>query len=137
MGTKHLMSHSSSCPIKLPPSYHPFVISCATKYLVSTPSPMQTAHFPLIPLPILINYTPSTSSSYQPPTLRVNGRPQLYTFPNPFDHAHVSPFPPSTLPTLPIAHDQTPQPTFISSTHLQPPPNVFCPTCYITLIVNG
>jgi hypothetical protein len=66
---------------------------------------MQTMHFPLIPPPILTNHTPSTSSYFQPPALRMNVGPQLYTFPNPLNHAHVRPFPLSTLPTLPIAHD--------------------------------
>jgi hypothetical protein len=128
MGTKHPMSLSSSCPIKLCLSHHPFVLSCATTDLVSTPSPMQTKHFPLVPTPILTNHIPPTSSFYQPPTLCVNVKPQPYTFPNPLDHTHVGPFFNATLPTLPFAHDQTPQLTLISSTRLQLPPKVFCST---------
>jgi hypothetical protein len=98
---------------------------------------MQTTHFPLIPLPILTNHTPSTSSPYQPPALQVNVMPQPYIFPNPIDHAHVGPFPLSTLPNPLVAHDQTHQPTFISSTRLQPPPNVSCPTWCIDLLVKA
>jgi hypothetical protein len=37
--------------------------------LVSTPSPMQTTHLPLVPLFILINHTSPISSHYQPLTL--------------------------------------------------------------------
>jgi hypothetical protein len=79
---------------------------------------MQTTHFPLVTPSILTNHTPPISSPYRPPTLCVNVRPQPYTFPNPFDHAHVGPFPPSTLLTFLIAHDQIPQPTLVSSTCL-------------------
>jgi hypothetical protein len=79
---------------------------------------MQTTHFPVVPLPILTNHTPPISSPYRPLAFCVNVKPQPYIFPNPFDHAHLGPFPPSTLPTPLIAHDQTPQHTFISSTHL-------------------
>jgi len=129
MGIKHPMSFSSSCPIKPHPSHCPFVLSCATTNLVSTSSPMQTMHFPLIPPPILTNHTPPISSLYQPPTLCVNVKPQPYTFPNPLDHAHVRPFPLSTL-LAPLYTWSDPQPTLISSTCLQLPPKVFCFTCW-------
>jgi hypothetical protein len=122
------MSLSSSCPIKLHPSHRLFILSCATTDLVSTPSPMQTMHLPLVPPPILTNHTSPTSSPYQPLILQVNVGPQSYTFSNPFDQAHVKPFSPSTLPTAQVAHDQTFQPTLIFSTCLQPPPKVSCPT---------
>jgi len=118
MGTKRPMSPSSSCPIKPRPFHHSFVLSCATTNLISTQLPMQTTHLPLVTPPILTNHTPPTSSPYRPPTLCVKVTPQPYTFPNPFDHAHVGPFPPSTLPAFLIAHDQIPQPTLVSSTCL-------------------
>jgi hypothetical protein len=105
MGIKRPMSPSSSCPIGPHPSHHPFVLSCATINLVSTPSPMQTTHFPLSPPPILTNHTPPTSSPYRPPAFCVNVKPQPYIFPNCLNHAHVKPFPPSTLPTPLVAHD--------------------------------
>jgi len=69
---------------------------------------MQTMHHPLVSLPILTNHTPPTSSSYWLPVLHVNVGLEPYTFPNPFDHANLGPFPPSTLPTPSLAHDQTP-----------------------------
>jgi hypothetical protein len=100
MGTKRPMSLSSSCPIKHRHSHCPFVLSCATIDLVSTPSPMQTTHFSLVPLPILTNHTTPISSLYWPLAFHVNVGPQPYTFPNPLDHAHVGPFPISILPTL-------------------------------------
>jgi hypothetical protein len=105
MGTKHPMSPSSSCPIKLRHSHRPFVLSCAIPNLVSTASPMQTMHFPLVPFPILTNHTTPISSPYWPLALHVNVGPRPYTFPNPLDHAHVGPFPISILPAPPIAHD--------------------------------
>jgi len=79
---------------------------------------MQTTHLPLIPPPILTNHVPPTNCPYWPLTLRVNVGPQTYIFLNPLDHEHVGPFPPSTLPALLVAYDQTPQPTFISLTCL-------------------
>jgi hypothetical protein len=130
MGTKHPMSLSSSCFIEPRPSHYSFILSCVTANLVSTPSPMQIMHLPLVPPCILTNHTPPTNSPYRPLAFRMNARPQPYTFPNPLDHAHVGPFPPSTLPTPPITHDQTPQPTLISSTCLQLPLKFFCPTCW-------
>jgi len=103
----HQTSHSlnSSCPIEPHLSHHPFILSCATTNLVSTPCPIQTMHLPLIPPPILTNHTPPTRSPYQRPTFCVNVRPQFYTFLNPLNHAHVGPFPSSTLLAPPIAHD--------------------------------
>jgi hypothetical protein len=88
---------------------------------------MQTMHLPLIPPPILTNHTPPTSSFNLPLAFWVNVGPQPYIFPNPLHHGHVRPFPLSILQTPPVAQDRTPQPTFISSTHLQPPPKVSCP----------
>jgi hypothetical protein len=79
---------------------------------------MQTTHLPLFPPSILTSHTPPTSSPYRPQTFCVNVKPQPYTFPNPLENTHVGPFPPFTLPTFPVTHDQTPQPTFISSTCL-------------------
>jgi hypothetical protein len=55
------------------------------------------------------------------------GVPNLH-FPNPFDHAHLKHFSPTTLLVLTIGHDHTPRTTPISSTQLQPPPKVLCPT---------
>ncbi len=108
MGTKRPMSLSSSCPIEPHPFHHPFILSCATTNLISTPSPMHTMHLPLVPPCILTNHTPPISSPYQPLVLQVNVKPQPYTFPNSFDHAHVKLFPPCTLPTLLVTNDQTP-----------------------------
>jgi hypothetical protein len=105
MGTKRLMSPNSSCPIELRCSHRPFVLSCATTHLVSTPSPMQIMHLPLVPPPILSNHTPLTSFFYQPPALCVNVKTQPYTFPNPLDHAHVRPFPLSILLAPLVTHD--------------------------------
>jgi hypothetical protein len=128
MGTKHPMSPSSSCPIKPYHSHCPFDLSYATINLISTPSPMQTTHIPLVPPPILTNHTPPISFPSQFPTFHVNMGPQPYTFPIPFDHAHVGPFHPFTLLAPLVAHDQTPQATLIFSKHLQRPPKVSCPT---------
>jgi hypothetical protein len=130
MGTKHPMSPSSSCLIKPCHFHHSFVLSCPTTNLVPTLSPMPTTHLPLVIPPVLTNHTPPTSSPYWPPTLCVNVKPQTYTFANLLDHAHVRPFPPSILLTPLVAHDQTPQPTFIFSTCLQLPPKDSYPTCW-------
>jgi hypothetical protein len=108
MGTKRPMSPSSSCPIEPHPSHHPFILSCTTTNLVFTPSPMQTMHLLLVPPCILTNHTPPISSPYQPLVLQLNAKPQPYIFPNSLYHAHVKPFPPSTLPTPLVTHDQTP-----------------------------
>jgi hypothetical protein len=137
MGTKHLVPTNSSCPIKPCPSPHSFVLSCAIANLVYTPSPMQTMHLPLVAPPILRIHTPPISSPYKPLALCVNVRLQPHTFPNPLDHTHVGPFPPSTLPAPQVAHDQTPQPTLISSMCLQFPPQVSCPTCWCQFISRG
>jgi hypothetical protein len=118
MGTKHPMSSSSLCSFEPCPSHRSFILSCATTNLVSTPSPMQIMHLPLVPPCILTNHTPPINSPYQPLTFRMNATPQPYTFPNPLNHAHVGPFPLSTLPTPQVRHDQTPQHTLISSTRL-------------------
>ncbi len=71
-------------------------------------------------------------TTYQFPLLAlsfcVNVMPQPYIFPNPLDHAHVGPFSPFHSTTPLVVHDQTPKPTFISSTCLQLPPKVSCPT---------
>ncbi len=91
--------------------------------------PIQTMKHPLGPPPILTNHTPLINSPYQHLALCVNEGPQPYTFPNPANHAHVEPFPPSILLAPIVTQDQTPQPTPISSTHLQLPSKVFCPRC--------
>jgi hypothetical protein len=52
---------------------------------------------------------------------------QLYTFLNPFDHAHLGHFSPPTLLVFIGGHDHTPQPTPIFSTCLQLPHKVLCP----------
>jgi hypothetical protein len=85
-----------------------------------------------------ISHAPPTSFLYRlptlrVPTLRVNVGFEPYTFPNPFDHAHVGPFPPSILPTPLVAHDQTSQPTLFS-TRLQLAPKVYCPICWCQFI---
>ncbi len=81
----HQTSHvpSSSCPIKPCPSHHSFVLSCATTYLHSTLSPMQTTHLPLVAPPILTNHTPPANSPYRPPTLCVYVKPPTLHFPKP------------------------------------------------------
>ncbi len=53
---------------------------------------------------------------------------QLYTFLNPFNHAQLGHLPPPTLLVPLVGHDHTPQPTLISSTCLQLPPKLLCPT---------
>jgi len=128
MGTKRFMSLNLSCFIEPCSYHHPIVLSYATIDLVSTPSPMQTTHHPLIPLPIQTNHTPFISFFYRPLILCGNVGPQPYILKNPFDHAHVGPFPPSTILAPLVAHDQTSQPTPISSTYSQPPPKIFYPT---------
>jgi len=106
-GTKCPMSSSSSNHIEPHNFYHPFVLIYVVIDMFFTPFLMQTANHPLIPPPILTNHTPLSSSHYQLPTLHVNVGPQPYTFPNLFDHAQ-GPFPPFTLSTLTVTHDQTP-----------------------------
>ncbi len=126
------MSPSSSCPIELRPSHHPFILSCATTNLVSTPSPMQTMHLPLVPPCILTNHISSPI-----PLINSSHSAQPYTFPNPFDHAHVGPFPPFTLPTFPIAHDQTPNLALshqhVCNLHLI----FFAPPIGVNLLIEG
>jgi hypothetical protein len=67
----------------------------------------------------------------------VNVGPQPYSFPNPFDHAQLGHFSLPILLVLTIGHDHTPQPTPIFSTHSQPPPKVFSPTCGCQFITRG
>ncbi len=54
--------------------------------------------------------------------------PQLYTFPNLFDYAHIGQFPPPTLLDLRLAMIKPPNLPPIFSTCFQPPPKIFCPT---------
>jgi hypothetical protein len=87
------------------------------------------SHKPPIVTPlILTNHTLPTSAPYKPPTLHVNERFQPYIFPNPLDHAQLRHFSPPILLVPTIGLDHTPQPTLISSTCLQPPPKILCPT---------
>jgi hypothetical protein len=58
----------------------------------------------------------------------INVKPQSNIFLIPLNNAHVGPFPPSILLAPIVAHDQTPQPTPILPTRLQPPPKTFYPT---------
>ncbi len=92
---------------------------------------------PTISPPILRNHTPPISSPYRSPTLCVNVRPKPYTFPNPLDHAHVRPFPPSTLLVPLVAHDQAPNlpsfPQHICNFHLKS----FAPLVGANLLVEG
>jgi hypothetical protein len=75
-----------------------------------------------------------------PQPLHVNEGSKFYTFPNPFDNANLGHFP---LPILLIAtigldHNPQPTPTYpISSTCLQPPPKVSCPTMGTNLLIEG
>jgi hypothetical protein len=128
MGTKRPMSPNSSYFIKPHSSHPPFASSRDTTSLSSTSSPMQTTNHPVVTLLILTNHTPPTSAPYQPLTLHVNERSQFYTFPNPFDHPQLGHFPLPILLVPTIGLDHTPQPTPISSTRLQPPLKVSCPT---------
>jgi hypothetical protein len=129
MGTKCPMSPNSSCFMKPHSCHHLFASSCGTIDLSSTSSPMQTTNHPQITLLILTNHIPPISAPYQPLIFHVNEGSQLYIFPNPFDHAQLRQFPPPTL-LVPIDnHDHTPQPTPISSRHLQPAPKILCPIC--------
>jgi hypothetical protein len=107
MGTKHPMSPNSSHFIEFRNSHCPFTSSCGTTDLSSTSSPMQATNHPLVTPLIPTNHTLSTSTPYQPSTLPVNERPQPYTFPNPFDHAQLGHFPPSTLLVSIIGLDHT------------------------------
>jgi hypothetical protein len=66
---------------------------------------MQTTNHPLIPLPILTNHTPPTSSPYQSLALHVNVGPDPTLSQTPLDHTQEKPFPPSILSTLIVAHD--------------------------------
>jgi hypothetical protein len=128
MGSKRPMSPNSSNLIESHSFHCPFVLSCATTDLSSTSSLMQTINHPLVTPLNLTNHTPPTSSPYQPLIFHVNVGSQPYIFPNPFNHAQLRHF---SLPTLfvpTIGHDHTPQPTPISSTRVQPPPKVLCPT---------
>jgi hypothetical protein len=129
MGTKCPMFRNLSRLIEPHNSHRPFALSCATTNLFSTPSSMQTTNHPLVTPPIIINHIPPISSPYQPLTLHVNVGPQLYILSNLFNHAHIGHFPLPILLVLIVGHDQTPQLTPIFSTHFQPPPKVFCPTC--------
>jgi len=129
MGTKHPMSLNSFCFIELHSFHHPFISSCGTTNLSSTSSPMQTTSHPLVTFLILTNHTPLTSASYQPSTFHVNEGSLPYTFPNPFNHAQLGHFPFPTLLVLIVGHDHSLQPTPISSTCLQLPLKVLCPTC--------
>jgi hypothetical protein len=93
-------------------------------------SPSHPNHKPPTSSPTnLTNHTPLTNCPYQPLALHVNVGSQPHTFPNPLNHAQVTPFPPSIILVPIIAHNQTPQPTFTSSTHLQPLSKVSCSTC--------
>jgi hypothetical protein len=69
---------------------------------------MYTTNYPIVPPPIPINHAPPISSLYRPPIPSFECQTQPYIFLNPLDHAHVGPFPLSTLSTPIIAHDQTP-----------------------------
>jgi len=128
MGTKCPMPPSSSCFIEPRNSHCPFSLSYTTITPFPTPLHMQTTHHPPTPHTISTNHTPPTISSYQPLTLRMNVKPQPDTFPIPLNNTHVEPSPLSTLSTPLVAHDQTPQPTPILLTHLQPSCKAFCPT---------
>jgi hypothetical protein len=55
----------------------------------------------------------------------------------PLNNAHLGPFPLFTLSAPTIIHDQTPQPTPISLTCLQPPPRQSCPTCGYQFTFQG
>jgi hypothetical protein len=137
MGTKRPMSPNFSRLIEPSDSHHPFISSCASTNLYSTLSPMHTINHPLITPLIPTSYTPPTSSPSQPLAFHVNLGSQPYTFPNPFNHAQLEHFPPPTLLVLIVDHDHTPQPTPISSTCLQPPLKVLCPTFEHQFINRG
>jgi hypothetical protein len=98
---------------------------------------MQTTHPQPTPHTILTNHTPPISSSYQPPTLCVNVKPQPNTFLIPLNNAHVEPFSPSTLLAFIVAHDKTPQPTSMFLTHLQPPPRASYLACGCQFTFQG
>jgi hypothetical protein len=70
--------------------------------------PTQITNQLLVIPPILTNHTPPISSPYWPPTLCMNVGPQLYTLPNPINHAQLGPFSPPTLLVPTIGHDHTP-----------------------------
>jgi hypothetical protein len=115
MGTKCPMSPSSSCLIKPHNSHCPFVLSCNITY----PFPMQTMHCPLVTPPILTNHTPPITSPYWPLDLHQNAEPQPYTFLNSLGHAHVRPFPMSTLQPLQLPMIRPPNlPPFPQHVHL-------------------
>jgi hypothetical protein len=132
MGIKHSISFSSLRLIELHSSHlHlPFHMPPQTYF---PPHSMQTMNHPLIALIVLTNRAPPISSTNHSPL--VNSPPptpslscecgsQPYTFPSPFDNPHVGHFPPSTISTCTIVHDQAPQPTpfllCICNLHLKP-----------------
>jgi hypothetical protein len=95
---------------------------------------MQILNHSLIPFPILTNHTPPTSSPYQPSALHVNVTLQPYTFSNPLwpcTKKTFSPFHSIGSYSCPWSN---PQLIFISSTHTQLSPKVFCLTsrCQVT-----
>jgi len=106
MATKCPISPNSFHLIKPRSSHYPFASSCNTTNLSSTSSPMQTTNHPLVTFLILTNHTPLISAPYQPPTFHVNEGSQLYTFPNPLDHAQLGhfPLPIILVPTVSLNH---------------------------------
>jgi hypothetical protein len=89
-------------------SHAPFSLSHTTTTLFSTPFPVQSRHQPPTLHIILTNDTPPTGSPYQPSTPHVNVEPQPNNFSILLNSTHVKSFPPSTLSTPIIAHDQNP-----------------------------
>jgi len=133
MGTKCPMSFNLSCLIKPHNSHHLFTLSCAT-----TSHPLVPPSHPNHKLPI---NSPSQFNklytTYQFPLLApthcVNVGSQPHTFPNHLNHAQVKRFPPFTLLTPIVAHNQTPQPTFTSSTHCNLHLKSFAPLVSVNL----
>jgi hypothetical protein len=108
MGTKRPMSPNSSHPIEPCNSHCPFASSLPPLTYPPFHPPCKITNHPLVTPPILTNHTPPISSPYQPQILHVNVGSQLYTFPNPLNHAQLKHFPPPILLVLTIGHNHTP-----------------------------
>jgi hypothetical protein len=93
MATKHPMSFNSSCFIEFHSSHRLFVFIMHNHWPSFHPI-SHVNHAPPINSPFDSN-KPHThiSSPYWPPILCVNMEPWPYIFSNPFDHAHLEPFP--------------------------------------------
>jgi hypothetical protein len=137
MGTKHPMFPNSSHFIKPHSSHHPFASLCATTDLSSTSSPMQTPNHSLITLPILTNRTPPTSAPLPTSNPSCEWKVPTLHFPKPLQSCTTRTFSPSHS-IGPYSWSWSYPPTYpFSSTRLQPPLKILCPTCRCQFINWG